>query len=390
MGKSAHRSMVVETRKINPQDRNPLPQRIRIARDGEAVRILGTWIGNKANDQTSWEPILDVIKSKLDLWERAHLILNRKCNVIQAIIGGHTQFLAKAQGMPPHIENMLTDIISKFIWDHGTKPRIAMATLQCPILKGGLNILDVKSRNEAVEIIWLKIYLNFSPSHQKWATVTDHIILTVAPPQSVKKARENPFLQTWTAPLKGARAKHLNDDVKRMLKIARKYKTNLAAIRMTPHLLAQLPVWYHLSAEQKPIASKTVKCLLQQHNITKVADLIKSLARLRHPAQHPTHRKNRNCTCRKCMTDRNLGCRNPHKCAMEALTRLQLIPPKHNPMVQDPLDGMSLTRTRKLRNERARQTDGKITLNPSITCKDSLVECFQIFTNPERNSTLLT
>ena len=78
-----------------------------------------------------------------------------------------------------------------------------MATLRRPIHEGGLNVLDIKSRNEAIEIIWLKTYLNFAPSQQKWATVTDHIILAAAPPQSVEKARENPFLQTWMAPIKG-------------------------------------------------------------------------------------------------------------------------------------------------------------------------------------------
>jgi len=62
--------------------------------------------------------------------------------------------------------------------------------------EGGLNILDIKLRNEAIEIIWLKAYLNFSSSHQKWATVTDHIILAAAPPHLVKKARDNPFMQT--------------------------------------------------------------------------------------------------------------------------------------------------------------------------------------------------
>jgi len=92
--------------------------------------------------------------------------------------------------MPTHIEDALMNIMSTFIWEQGTKPRIAMATLRSPILEGGLNILDVKSRNEAIKIIWLKVYLNFSPSCQKWATVTDHIILAVAPPHSVKKARE--------------------------------------------------------------------------------------------------------------------------------------------------------------------------------------------------------
>ena len=262
-----------------------------------------------------------------------------------------------------------------------------MANLQCPIHEGGLNILDIKSRNEAIEIIWLKVYLNFAPSQQKWATVTDHIILAAAPPQLIKKARENPFLQTWMAPLKGQRAKCMNNNIKQMLKTACKYKVNLAAIKMTPHLLAQLPTWYHLSAEQKPIASTTAKCLLQKHNVVKVADLIKTSARLRHPTQHPTHRKNRNCTCRECSNDRDLGCRNPHKCVKEALVRINLIPPKHNPMTQEPPDGMSLTRSRKLRNERARLTNGEITLDPSITCKESLTECFRIFTDPERNLT---
>jgi len=130
-------------------------------------------------------------------------MLNRKCIIIQVIMGGHTQFLAKAQGMPTHIEDTLMNIISTFIWEQGTKPRIAMATLWRPILEGGLNILDIKSRNKAIKIIWLKAYLNFSPSHQKWATVTDHIILAAAPPHLVKQARENPFLQTWMAPLRG-------------------------------------------------------------------------------------------------------------------------------------------------------------------------------------------
>jgi ribonuclease HI len=62
---------------------------------------------------------------------------------------------------------------------------------------------------------------------------------------------------------------------------------------------------------------------------------------------------------------------------------LELIPPRHNPTTQDPPDGMSLTRTRKLRNELARQNDGEITFDPAITCKESLAECFRVFTTPE-------
>ena len=292
IGTETHRRTVAATRKINPLDNNPLPPRIRIASDGEAVRMLGAWIGNGTNDVTPWEPILDIIKSKLSRWEKAHLTLNGKRIVIQTIMGGHTQFLTKAQGMPSHIEEALTNIMSRFIWNQGIKPRIAMAVLRRPIHEGGLNILDINARNEAIEIVWLRAYLNFSPSRQKWATITDHVVLAAAPPQSIEKARDNPFLQTWKAPLRGPRAKRLNGDIRRMLKTARKYQVNLAAIRMTPHLLAQLPAWYHLSADQKPINNLRAKCLLQTHNVSKVADLVKTSARLRHPAQHTTHRKN--------------------------------------------------------------------------------------------------
>ena len=238
MGKRSHRRIVAETRRINPYDATPLPPKIRIAQDGEAVRILGAWVGNEASNQTPWEPILDTIKTKLNLWEKAHLTFNRKRVIIQAIIGGHTQFMAKAQGMPPHIEDALMNIISKFTWDHGMKPRIAMATLQRPTHEGGLNILDIKVRNEVIKIVWLRTYLNFSPACQKWAIITDHIIQAMAPPHLVINATENPFLQTWSAPIRGPRAKRLNEDIKRMLKMARKYKVNFAAIKMTPHLLA--------------------------------------------------------------------------------------------------------------------------------------------------------
>lgn len=87
------------------------------------------------------------------------------------------------------------------------------------------------------------------------------------------------------------------------------------------------------------------------------------------------------------MADRTLGCTNLHKCAVEALTRLSLIHPKYDPTKQELPDGMSLTRTWKLLNERVRQENGEITFDPSITCKENLAECFRVFSHPDRNPT---
>jgi len=234
MGTIRHRENVVESRKINQEDNTQLPNDIRIARDGNAVRILGAWIGNKVNDVTPWEPILNTIRAKLKLWERAHPTLNGKRLIIQAIIRGHTQFLTKAQGMPPTIIEALNKLIKEFIWGQGSKPRIAMATLQRPINEGGLNLLDIESRNDAIEIIWLKAYLNFTASRQQWAVVTDHILFASAPEYPAEDVRDNPYLQAWTIPLKGPRGSILNDDIRRMTKVANKYHANMDTVTIHP------------------------------------------------------------------------------------------------------------------------------------------------------------
>ncbi len=97
-----------------------------------------------------------------------HPTIYGKRLIVQAVIGGHTQFLTKAQGMPTHIEEALTRIIRDFIWEGSTSPRIALESLYKPIKEGGLNLLDIKVRNDAIELVWLKSYLDLTPSRPLW------------------------------------------------------------------------------------------------------------------------------------------------------------------------------------------------------------------------------
>ncbi|KAH9051453.1 hypothetical protein EDB87DRAFT_1571679, partial [Lactarius vividus] len=143
---------------------------------------------------------------------------------------GHSQFLTKAQGMPKNIEATLTKMIRNFIWGEDKQPRLAMEILQKPLKEGGLSLLDVKARNEAIEIGWLKTYLNFSPTRPTWATVTDLTIAAAAPPGLSPLAIVNCFLQNWPPPTRGPRATKLGHDIARMLKTAKKYGTSLVAI----------------------------------------------------------------------------------------------------------------------------------------------------------------
>jgi len=156
-----HRSKVIETRKINQEDSSPLDEKIRITTDGVAIRSLGAWIGNKTSAETPWEPVVNKIHNALQRWGRLQPTLIGRKLLVQAIFGGHIQF-TQAQGMPKKIEQTLTKMIRDFMWEESSSPRIALSALQRPREEGGLNLLDIEARNEAIEITWLKPYLDLS------------------------------------------------------------------------------------------------------------------------------------------------------------------------------------------------------------------------------------
>jgi hypothetical protein len=60
---------------------------------------------------TPWEAIVDKMHKNLERWKKTHPTMKGRKAIIQIIVGGHTQFMTKAQGMPPHIEAALTKTI---------------------------------------------------------------------------------------------------------------------------------------------------------------------------------------------------------------------------------------------------------------------------------------
>lgn len=123
----------ITTQKINPHDQTPLDTCIHISKDREAVISLRAWIGNHAVDLTPWELTLDKMRKKIEPWKRSNITLYGKRLMIQAIIGGLTQFLAMAQGMLVHIKAAITHKIRDFIWDNNTALRMALKYLEKPI-----------------------------------------------------------------------------------------------------------------------------------------------------------------------------------------------------------------------------------------------------------------
>ena len=170
-----------------------------------------------------------------------------------------------------------------------------------------------------------------------------------------------------------------------MLQVARKYNVNIATIRISPQLRAQLPAWYHPLVILCSMATRPARCLLQRHVITKVADLILMSNRIRTPNLNQPHLTRPACPCHDCKQDKLERCPYPHQCAQKALACIHMIEPKLNPLNPEYTHGnFSLTPSRKAANTIARTNDGEILFDPSITCKNNLAECFRIFVNPER------
>jgi len=77
-----HRIRVIETRKAK-RDSEEIPAYIHIAKDGEPVRILGTWIGNKMDNENVWSVQLNKIDHALEGWEKSNPLLRAESSLFK-------------------------------------------------------------------------------------------------------------------------------------------------------------------------------------------------------------------------------------------------------------------------------------------------------------------
>ena len=107
------------------------------------MRCLGAQIGNKIKGSEPWPKIIEDIESNLWFWEKGYPGLEGRKHIIQMIIGGKTQFITCAQGMPIEYKKYLTKRIRMYLWGSDSTPSIATSHLSKPHGAGGCSILDL-------------------------------------------------------------------------------------------------------------------------------------------------------------------------------------------------------------------------------------------------------
>src|ERR1700710_118932 len=86
------------------------------------------------------------------------------------------------------------------MWDSGS-PTVSMDTLSQPKSQGGKKLLNIKARNEAIELMKIKTYLNLAANRPRWAKVANTLIAKSIPASHKVEddiSATNMFLQSWS------------------------------------------------------------------------------------------------------------------------------------------------------------------------------------------------
>lgn len=184
-----------EDRRAKPTHMH-IPDTMRIADEGETVRILRVWARNDACDNNTWEKVFKKVCEQLMRWDEKHpTIEGRRC-LIQAYIGGGTQFLTAAQGMPPEILSRFKKLNLDFFWEFKKTHTVNKDTLYLPRYQGGAEILDLEVRNDAVYLTWVREYSKPAESRPMWAFVADVIFQHSLTLKWQDKCKENKHILT--------------------------------------------------------------------------------------------------------------------------------------------------------------------------------------------------
>ncbi|OSD03159.1 hypothetical protein PYCCODRAFT_1444564 [Trametes coccinea BRFM310] len=167
------------------------PKNVRVAAQGVPVRVLGTFIGNGVDQEQVWSAKIDKIAASLERWGKHHTTVIGKKHAVQLTIGSMSQFLSDVQRMPDQTVRRLNSLVREYIWGSGRTPPVSLDVLHLPWDQGGLGLLDLEARNEAILVMWTKSYLDIGRNRQMWAKVMDDILArTVRAPGEVSEARD--------------------------------------------------------------------------------------------------------------------------------------------------------------------------------------------------------
>ncbi|KAH6911654.1 hypothetical protein BKA70DRAFT_1033196, partial [Coprinopsis sp. MPI-PUGE-AT-0042] len=195
---------------------------------------------------------------------------------------------------------------------------------------GGAKLLDLRARNEAIELMKLKSYLHPTLGRPLWAWVADGL-LRISAVSDFRRIEDkyliNPYIQEWRV---NSNAKSLPRNLKAMVKCAEKHNAQCLPLTISWQTKLQMPYWYHIGTRNGMphiYNDRWAKCQRENHAISSVGEMLEHADKNR----YIDHVNRWNCDCAHCYNDTILSCEDPIECRRNADRKLDLLMDEWDP-----------------------------------------------------------
>lgn len=131
----------------------------------QKVKILGIWFSYDRSIRQHWEwnflPQISRMKTVCSSWSNRRLSIKGKITVFNSLVFSLLQYPSLSTITPPPQEAIreVQKIATQFIWDN-KRSKVAYNTMIQTIPRGGLQVMDLKTRVEINLLSWIRRMVN--------------------------------------------------------------------------------------------------------------------------------------------------------------------------------------------------------------------------------------
>jgi hypothetical protein len=132
VGSEHHRAAVARTRSLQGtrDPTNTLPQGVRIVGNGEALRVLGGWVGHNVDTAAIWETAVTKMEEAAMKWSRRNLTMIGRKLIVNFAVLSRAQYLLMTNDPPPDTVKRICKTVREVMWHNKSKSIMRIEELQ--------------------------------------------------------------------------------------------------------------------------------------------------------------------------------------------------------------------------------------------------------------------
>ena len=138
------------------QDKMIMQDTAQIKWSNDPINVLGIWIDpdDEVVEKLNYENLLHKMSSIMKSWEVRKPSLSARVMLVNSLV--YSLLIYKMSVLPCpslRIINKINEMVEKFLWS-GAKPKISLKTLQNETNTGGLNLVNLITKDKAMKVTW--------------------------------------------------------------------------------------------------------------------------------------------------------------------------------------------------------------------------------------------